>query len=248
MFMTPAVLFRTNSMWISPSKGFLEPASFIPSFEKNGFIYQIDCFMLEEACKSLRKYLDSDIHVLPFSVNLSPTTIAHADFLTRVHDIVDKYCIPHHYIEFEITESTLSKNYEQMIDILTKLRNEDFAINMDDFGTGYSSLTLLKDLPVDVLKLDHDFLTKSVANDKNAIHILKGIIDMAHALDIKVVSEGVEDDKQLKMLEDIGCEIGQGFLFAKPMPIADYDKLLSDYSVKIYSKISPKTIDIKILF
>lgn len=216
--------------WISPSKGFLEPAAFIPSFEKNGFIYQIDCFMLEEACKSIRKYLDSDIHVLPFSVNLSRATIAHSDFLSRVHDIVDKYCIPHHYIEFEITESTLSKNYEQMIDVLTKLRNEDFSINMDDFGTGYSSLTLLKDLPVDVLKLDHDFLTKSVANDKNAIHILKGIIDMAHALDIKVVSEGVEDDKQLKMLEDIGCEIGQGFLFAKPMPIADYDKLLSDYS------------------
>ncbi|MCM1083180.1 MAG: EAL domain-containing protein [Clostridium sp.] len=219
--------------WISPSKGFLEPASFIPAFEKNGFIYQIDCFMLEEACKSLRKYLDSDIQVLPFSVNLSRTTISHADFLSRVHDIVDKYCIPHHYIEFEVTESTLSKNYEQMIDILTKLRNEDFTINMDDFGTGYSSLTLLKDLPVDVLKLDHDFLTRSVANDKNAIHILKGIIDMAHALDIKVVSEGVEDDKQLKMLEDIGCEIGQGFLFAKPMPIADYDKLLSDYSEKL---------------
>ena len=132
--------------------------------------------MLEEACKSIRKYLDSDIHVLPFSVNLSRATIAHSDFLSRVHDIVDKYCIPHHYIEFEITESTLSKNYEQMIDVLTKLRNEDFSINMDDFGTGYSSLTLLKDLPVDVLKLDHDFLTKSVANDKNAIHILKGII------------------------------------------------------------------------
>lgn len=216
--------------WISPSKGFLEPASFIPSFEKNGFIYQIDCFMLEEACKSLRKYLDSDIHVLPFSVNLSRTTIAHSDFLSRVHEIVDKYCIPHHYIEFEITESTLSKNYDQMIGILTNLRNEDFSINMDDFGTGYSSLTLLKDLPVDVLKLDHDFLTRSIANDKNAIHILKGIIDMAHALDIKVVSEGIEDDKQLKILEDIGCEIGQGFLFAKPMPITDYDKLLSDYS------------------
>lgn len=214
--------------WISPSKGFLEPASFIPFFEKNGFIYQIDLFMLEEACKALRQYLDTNVHVLPFSVNLSRATLAHSDFMSKALEIVEKYCIPHHYIEFEITESVLSKNYEQMIDVLLKLRKEDFIINMDDFGTGYSSLTLLKDLPVDVLKLDHDFLTRSVANDKNAVQILKGIIDMAHALDIKVVSEGVEDAEQLSMLENIGCEIGQGFLFAKPMPIEDYNKLISD--------------------
>ena len=214
--------------WMSPSRGFLEPAAFIPSFEKNGFIYQIDCFMLEEACKSLRKYLDADIKVLPFSVNLSRVTLANSEFLSRVHEIVEKYYIPHHYIEFEITESIFSEDYSRMIEVLNKLKDLDFIINMDDFGTGYSSLTLLNDLPIDVLKLDHDFLSRSVANDENSICILKSIIDMAHALDIKVVSEGIETAEQLDMLKDINCEIGQGFLFAKPMHIDDYDKLIHD--------------------
>ncbi len=216
--------------WMSPSKGFLEPAAFLPSFEKNGFIYQIDCFMLEQACISLRKYLNNDIYALPFSVNLSRVTLANPEFLTRVQDIVERYYIPHHYIEFEITESIFSENYSQMIDVLRKLKEMDFLINMDDFGTGYSSLTLLRDLPIDVIKLDHDFLTRSAANDKNATCILKSIIDMAHALDIRVVSEGIETTEQLEMLKSISCEIGQGFLFAKPMPIEDYDKMLKEYS------------------
>lgn len=217
--------------WMSPSKGFLEPASFIPSFEKNGFIYQIDCFMLEQACKSIRRYLDSDIYVIPFSVNLSRVTLAHPDFVTRVQEIVEQYYIPHHYLEFEITESIFAENYAQMIEVLKKLKSMDFIINMDDFGTGYSSLTLLRDLPIDVIKLDHDFLARSAANDKNAISILKSIIDMAHTLDIRVVSEGIETVEQLDMLRSINCEIGQGFLFAKPMPIEDYDKMIKDYSV-----------------
>ncbi len=216
--------------WMSPSKGFLEPAAFIPSFEKNGFIYQIDCFMLEQACKSIRRYLDSDIYVIPFSVNLSRVTLAHPDFLSKVQEIVERYYIPHHYLEFEITESIFSENYALMIDVLTKLKSLDFIINMDDFGTGYSSLTLLRDLPIDVIKLDHDFLSRSATNDKNAVSILRSIIDMAHTLDIRVVSEGIETVEQLDMLRSLNCEIGQGFLFAKPMPIEDYDKMIKDYS------------------
>ena len=216
--------------WLSPSKGFLEPAAFIPSFERNGFIYNIDCFMLEEACKSLRKYLDNDIYVLPFSVNISRITLSHPSFISKVQDIVEKYYIPHHYLEFEITENIFSENYAQMIDVLRKLKELDFLISMDDFGTGYNSLTLLRDLPIDVIKLDHDFLSRSADDDKNAICILKSIIDMAHALDIKIVSEGIETAEQLDMLKSINCEIGQGFLFAKPMPIGDYDKLIHDNS------------------
>ncbi len=216
--------------WLSPTRGFLEPASFIPTFEKNGFIYNIDFFMLEEACKSIRKYLDEDIEALPFSVNLSRATVSHKDLLTRIQNTVDKYFIPHHYIEFEITESVFSEQYEEMISVLKQLKDMDFLINMDDFGSGYSSLTLLKDLPVDIIKLDHDFLSRSAANDERAIHILKGIIDMAHAMDIKIVSEGIETDEQLDMLKSINCEIGQGFLFAKPMPIDDFDKLMLENS------------------
>ncbi len=212
--------------WLSPTRGFLEPGSFIPTFEKNGFIYNIDFFMLEEACKSIRKYLDADIEALPFSVNLSRATVSHKDLLTRIQNTVDKYFIPHHYIEFEITESVFAEHYDEMINVLKRLKDMDFLINMDDFGSGYSSLTLLKDLPVDIIKLDHDFLSRSAAKDERAVKILQGIIDMAHAMDIKIVSEGIETDEQLEMLRSINCEIGQGFLFAKPMPIDDYDKLM----------------------
>ena len=216
--------------WLSPSKGFLEPAAFIPSFEKNGFIYNIDYFMLEEACKSLRRYLDSDLNVLPFSVNLSRITLSRPDFLSKVQDIVERYYIPHHYIEFEITESILSENYAKMLEVLKKLKSMDFSISMDDFGTGYSSLTLLRDLPIDIIKLDHDFLSRSAASDKNAATILKSIVDMARALDIKTVSEGIETDDQLDLLKSISCEIGQGFIFSKPMPIDDYDKMIKKNS------------------
>ena len=217
--------------WLSPTRGFLEPGSFIPTFEKNGFIYNIDFFMLEEACKSIRKYLDEDVEALPFSVNLSRATVSHADLLTRIQNTVDKYFIPHHYIEFEITESIFAEHYDEMITVLKQLKDMDFLINMDDFGSGYSSLTLLKDLPVDIIKLDHDFLSRSAANDERAVKILQGIIDMAHAMDIKIVSEGIETDEQLDMLRSINCEIGQGFLFAKPMPIDDYDKLILNNGV-----------------
>ena len=216
--------------WLSPTRGFLEPGSFIPTFEKNGFIYNIDFFMLEEACKSIRKFLDEDIKPLPFSVNLSRATVAHDDLLVRIQNIVDKYFIPHHYIEFEITESIFAEHYDEMISVLKQLKDMDFLINMDDFGSGYSSLTLLKDLPVDIIKLDHDFLSRSASNDQRAVRILQGIIDMAHAMDIKIVSEGIETDEQLDMLKSINCEIGQGFLFAKPMPIDDYNKLIIESS------------------
>ncbi len=216
--------------WLSPTRGFLEPGSFIPTFEKNGFIYNIDFFMLDEACKSIRKFLDEDIKPLPFSVNLSRATVAHDDLLTRIQNTVDKYFIPHHYIEFEITESTLAEHYDDMISVLKQLKDMDFLINMDDFGSGYSSLTLLKDLPVDIIKLDHDFLSRSAANDQRSVRLLQGIIDMAHAMDIKIVSEGIETDDQLDMLKSINCEIGQGFLFAKPMPIDDYNKLIIESS------------------
>lgn len=216
--------------WLSPSKGFLEPAAFIPSFEKNGFIYNIDYFVLEEACKSLRRYLDSDLNVLPFSVNLSRITLSRPDFLSKIQDIVERYYIPHHYIEFEITESILSENYAKMLEVLKELKSMDFSISMDDFGTGYSSLTLLRDLPIDIIKLDHDFLSRSAASDKNAATILKSIVDMARALDIKTVSEGIETDDQLDLLKSISCEIGQGFIFSKPMPIDDYDKMIKKNS------------------
>ena len=187
---------------------------------------------MEEACKSLRYFLDSDAYVLPYSVNLSRATLAHPNFLKQVHDIVEKYYIPHRFIEFEVTESIFSENYEQLIDVLNKLHSMDYTINMDDFGTGYSSLTLLRDLPVDVLKLDRDFLSRSAANDRNATQILRSIIEMAHALDIRVVSEGIESADQLEMLRMLNCEIGQGFLFARPMPIEDYNKLVEDYTGK----------------
>ena len=216
--------------WRRQDGQMVSPGLFVPLAEESGFVCKLDKYVFNEVCLAQKRWMEKGLKVVPISVNLSRRHLDTPEFIGEYKSMLDHSGVPIKYLQLEITESAMFEKKAEFLEIIESLHKMGFVILMDDFGTGYSSLTLLKDLPVDVLKLDHDFLTKSVANDKNAIHILKGIIDMAHALDIKVVSEGVEDDKQLKMLEDIGCEIGQGFLFAKPMPIADYDKLLSDYS------------------
>lgn len=211
--------------WKSPQKGFLVPDKFIPLFEKNGFISEIDLYMFEEVCKLMRNYLDRNLPVYPCSVNVSRVTLMKHGFVQNVLKIVERYQIPTNNIEFEITENTFIKNTDAAVAILKELKSHGFSISIDDFGSGYSSLTLLRDLPIDILKLDKEFLKDSASND-NTYLIMKSVIDMAHALEIKVVCEGIETEEQAEALNKLGCEIGQGYLFAKPMPVSDYDSMV----------------------
>lgn len=211
--------------WVSPNNGFMFPDSFIPIFEKNGFIAEIDLYMLEEVCKTLRTYIMNNYPIYPCSVNLSRVTLNHPDLVRRIKVIVEEYRIPTEYIEFEVTENVFVSDHQSIISTLNELKSMGFSISMDDFGSGYSSLILLKDLPIDVLKLDKQFLDADTTNP-NTYHIMKSIVDMSKSLNIKVVCEGVETEKQATFLKDIGCDIGQGYLFAKPMPVEDYSQLL----------------------
>ena len=150
-------------------------------------------------------------------MNQSQITIHEKGYLKRLTDLVEKYKIPPEYIELEVTESACVNNLRETISILSALREYGFRISMDDFGTGYSTLNLLKDIPVDALKIDRAFLTENLV-EKKPTEIIKSITNMAHNINIRVVCEGVEFPQQLPFLEKIGCELAQGFLFGRPMP------------------------------
>lgn len=210
--------------WKSPQQGLLVPDKFIPLFEKNGFISEIDLCMFREVCKLMRSYLDRSLPIYPCSVNVSRITLMKHDFVQNVLDIIEQYDIPTENIEFEVTENVFMEDSDAVIAVLNELKSHGFSISMDDFGSGYSSLTLLRDLPIDVVKLDKEFLRDSTDND-NTYLIMKSIIDMAHAMEMKVVCEGIETEEQANALDELGCEIGQGYLFAKPMPVDDYNSI-----------------------
>lgn len=203
--------------WNHPVKGMLTPDKFIDICEQNGMISIIDFCVLEQMCSYIRERLDANLRVLPVAVNQSQITIHEKGYLKRLTDLVEKYKIPPEYIELEVTESACVNNLRETISILSALREYGFRISMDDFGTGYSTLNLLKDIPVDALKIDRAFLTENLI-EKKPTEIIKSITNMAHNINIRVVCEGVEFPQQLPFLEKIGCELAQGFLFGRPMP------------------------------
>ncbi|MBP2629694.1 MAG: MorA [Firmicutes bacterium] len=211
--------------WISPSKGFMSPADFLPVFEKNGFIAKMDFYVFELVYASLRKWLDAGREVVPISINLSRVYLTDRMFIDKLVELSKQYNVPTKYIELELTESVFTENTANIIELMKNLCNLGFSISIDDFGSGYSSLKLLRDLPVDYLKLDKAFLDNGAENDREKI-IIEYVIQMAKRLGIKVVSEGVETANQAEFLAKCSCDLAQGYLFAKPMPIADFEKLM----------------------
>lgn len=147
------------------------------------------------------------------------------NFIQRLQNITEKYNVPKNLLEIEITESAFIDNSEVLVRIVKELKEIGFSISIDDFGSGYSGLNLLKELPVDILKLDKDFLKKGETTDREKI-IISNVINMAKQLKITVISEGVETLEQFNFLNEIGCDMAQGYLFAKPMPIGDFENML----------------------
>lgn len=197
------------------------PDEFIPIFEKNGFIVEMDFHVFEKVCKSVRKWLDQNLEVVPISVNFSRVHLKTSLFIDRLVEVADKYQIPRGLIELELTESAFIENADALLTLFNQLKDLRFMISLDDFGTGFSALKLLTELPVDVLKLDKDFLKKGQTTKREQI-VLEHVIRMSKDLDIKVVSEGVETEEQAKFLTRIGCNLAQGYLFSKPMPESDF--------------------------
>lgn len=211
--------------WISPSKGFMSPADFLPVFEKNGFIAKMDFYVFELVYANLRKWLDAGREVVPISINLSRVYLTDRMFIDKLVELSKQYNVPTKYIELELTESVFTENTTNIIELMKNLCNLGFSISIDDFGSGYSSLKLLRDLPVDYLKLDKEFLGNGAENDREKI-IIEYVIQMAKRLGIKVVSEGVETASQAEFLARCSCDLAQGYLYAKPMPMADFEKLM----------------------
>lgn len=213
--------------WISLENGFISPGDFIPVFENNGFVYEVDKFIWEESCRYLRKWLDEGREVHPISVNVSRIDLYDPKLVKHLVDLREKYQLPSQYLELEITESAYTEDPEQIITITRQLREAGFVILMDDFGTGYSSLNMLKDIQIDVLKLDMGFLKSSDYSAKGG-NILTAILKMAESLKMQTIAEGVETKEQVEFLKSIGCKYVQGFYYSKPLPVEDFEKLISD--------------------
>ncbi len=229
VYLQPKCQIKTNKIlgaealirWIHPQKGIISPNKFIPIFEKNGFITKVDFFVFEEVCKTLSYMREHGYEIYPISVNLSRVHMQSTDFIDKLIDIANKYDVPSELLELELTETVILHNIDDLLSIMTTLKEKGFLLSMDDFGTGYSSLNLLKELPFDILKIDRGFFNDVHATQREKI-VIKDVVAMAHHLDMKVVSEGVETQRQKKLLQEINCDMAQGYLYAKPMPIKEY--------------------------
>ena len=210
----------------------LSPAEFLPVFEQNGFIVNIDLYVLEEVCRLQRTWLDAGIKSVPVSVNQSKPLVYGEDYVENLYDTIKQYRLPPYYIELELLENLIHENIIKLSKITDEMRELGFLICIDDFGSGYSSLNLLKDIRADVLKIDKEFLNNAESNQRAEI-ILSNVIRLAEELAMEVVVEGVETEKQVEMLIKLGCSTAQGYLYAKPMPAKDFEKLLRKETKKL---------------
>ena len=212
--------------WIHPVSGFLSPAKFIPIFEKNGMIAEVDRYMWRSACEILARWKREGHGDVFISVNISPKDFYFMDVVEELKKLVWHYAIDPKLLRVEITETVMMTESEKRSEIITELQKAGFIVEMDDFGSGYSSLNLLKDMPVDVLKIDMAFLRKS-PNDVKARTIVYNIIRLAEELGITSLTEGVETEDQFGKLSEMGCRLYQGYYFSKPIPVEEFEAFAS---------------------
>ncbi len=214
--------------WVHPTRGVLPPIGFIPIMEKNGDITRLDEYVWEHCCRHLRKWLAicrrNNVTPPPLSVNISRADMLRPDLADFIVELTKRYDIPHNYLNLEITESVYMDDTDLLIETVEKLRSHCFLIEMDDFGAGYSSLSILKDVTVDILKLDKSFVSGAQLSARGG-SILNSVIRMSRMLNLSVIAEGVETKVQADFLKSIGCVNMQGFLFAKAMPADKFEPL-----------------------
>ncbi len=211
--------------WFHPTKGMIPPGRFIPVFERNGFIAKLDEYVWERACRLLRAWMDEGLSPVPVSVNISRVDIYNPALCDTLVNLLKTYDLPPALLRLEITETAYVDNPSQLIDVVMRLRAAGFYMEMDDFGSGYSSLNSLKDVPVDLVKLDMRFLTSAGYEGRGGV-VLSSVVRMMQWLDLGVMAEGVETHSQADYLKSIGCELVQGYLYAKPMAVEAFEKLL----------------------
>ncbi len=203
----------------------ITPNKFIPVFEKNGFIVQLDYYMFEEVCKLQKRWFSMGCEPKVVSVNMSRLHLRSKNFVDDLVAMCAKYEIETKYFEIEITETAAYENLDILSAVFEKIKSVGFHVSIDDFGTGYSSLNMLKDLKVDVLKIDRSFLTENADENENASRIIACVVTLASSLKIATICEGIETKEQADLLTKLGCNMAQGYFFARPMAALDYEKL-----------------------
>lgn len=211
--------------WIKPDGTVISPGRFVPIFEDNGFITEMDFAIYRHAVADIRRWMDEGIDVPLISLNVSRHHLADDNFCEKLNSLVDNEEVPHGLIELEITESLLTENLNKLIETVTWFKDKGFRISIDDFGSGYSSLNLITMLPFDTLKIDGGFFLRNDLTEKNK-KVITSVVTLAKSLNLETVSEGVETQVQVDFLRDLGCDMIQGFFYYKPMPGDDFHQLL----------------------
>ena len=214
--------------WIHPVHGMISPGKFIPACEDNGFIVQLDRFVWEEACRLQRRRLDEGKPIVPISVNLSRLNFYSNDLPEFLSSLVEKYKLETWMLKLEVTESAYTDNRLQLLDMLSTFRSLGFTVLMDDFGAGYSSLNMLKDMPLDTVKVDMAFI-RELEKSKRVAVILKFVVELAEELKMGIVVEGVETQFQRDYVASLGEVAIQGYFFSRPLPIRDYEAFLDKF-------------------
>ena len=214
--------------WIKPDGTVIPPDEFIPILEKRGLISDLDMYIGEEVCRWQRGWIDSGHTPLPVSINVSVADILYTDLPKYFENLTDRYSLERKLIKIEITESSYISNTTLVRDTVHSLREKGFTVLMDDFGSGYSTLNMLKNLNIDIIKLDAQFLRMDESNEERSIRILESVTNMTKTIGVPIIAEGVETEKQKDFLLDLGCRYIQGYYFYKPMPAADYERLITN--------------------
>lgn len=235
LFLQPKCNIRTGKIvgaealarWRHPERGIVAPGEFIPLIERNGLVCSLDLRVWEKTAAWIRGLIDEGVQPVPVSVNVSRADIYLVDVAAELHALVERYGIEPSLIEVEITESAYSERPDRIVAAFDELAERGFTVLMDDFGSGYSSLNMLKDINVDVLKIDMRFLDR---DDRRSKDIMESVIRMARWPDLPVIAEGVETREQVNFLLDVGCSYAQGYYYARPMEAAAFEALLTDGS------------------
>lgn len=212
--------------WNHKDRGIISPGLFIPLFEKNGFIVDLDFYVYESVLKMLKSRIISNLPVVTVSMNVSRCHLGDSAFAEKLEMLVNKYQVPKRYIEMEITESIFSKDDDSALSLIHELKNHGFNVSMDDFGSGYSSLNLLRQVPIDTLKIDKVFIDNTENSPRGQV-IIEEIISMASKINVKTICEGVETKTQRDFLRRSGCDMVQGFFYSRPLPENDFEELLN---------------------
>ncbi len=211
--------------WIHPELGMISPGIFIPLFEENGLIQQVDNYVWTEAGRQIRRWRDEFGVTLPVSANVSRVDLYDPEIRQKFAGIMKENALTPGDLYLEITESAYTEDSSKLIGVINELREDGFRIEMDDFGSGYSSLNMLTALPIDVLKMDMKFI-RNIHVDERSLRLVEIVMEIARFLSVPVVAEGVEYEEQCALLKKAGCDIVQGFLFSRPLPAEEFTRFL----------------------